>query len=750
MADSKQKIIFVQSVEYRVSDPIGEGRFGQVFQAKAASPDLESGQTCPDLAVKLLNSVTAKGDNHFRQKMDRLILLQHPNLIRYFAIESIHGLDFSEEALKSLIIMDYCNGGSLHSWLKTTELSEEEVTQNADQLIQGIAYIHEQGIVHTDLKPQNIMRHCVSSSEVLLKICDMDDAILLESTNTLSTDIPGQRGSAAYFSPEMAGRYSPRSGSALSVIGRKTDIWSFGCVVLDMALAPSDEMEFVMPSRGAHVKADSKESMLVDKWTKSDDIIAYINAGGIRKVPESLTSFVKSLVFACFQINPSHRPSAERIRTAIQNKSSEEAPFGVFEMVRNEELQNKLAEKSDVKAEVLPDQDGLIHVWSNWSLRRYCMKDLFIDLKYKKMLYVQLSRQGINLHRLFKNVYDRVAVLHLKFDGKVKNSSWSSGILADAHLPHLLELSFTDIYGMVLEVGHFSGFPRLRALVFTRCRIRFMEDNFLRDIPDLQYVGLNIGWNNTETAFDTDNETQWHFRQIRFSKEYSWLREYFQANPHLTSPKRPGEVWCIGSARNPEWSENELIYPDHQWEFLEESLIRVPHFHMGNYSEEDVLLLLSTLHPEVLVELGRSHPWRVCWDEANNPADIEAVLRTIVTLGKGHPIHVEITGYQWSICPALLPAAEYISNLTFFQHDNFRSDILKDLVLPNLTPNLLHTAMSIFGLSQQLKADGVLFTIQIVVDPILFPIALRGLRDAVGALVDEKLRSLKKGRLCAI
>jgi calcium-dependent protein kinase len=86
-----------------------------------------------------------------RNEIEVLKICQHPNIIRlYDVIENLNYI---------YIIMEYCNGGDLFTFLanKKFKISEEMACEIIHKLATAIFYIHSYGIVHRDLKPENIM-----------------------------------------------------------------------------------------------------------------------------------------------------------------------------------------------------------------------------------------------------------------------------------------------------------------------------------------------------------------------------------------------------------------------------------------------------------------------------------------------------------------------------------------------------------------------------------------------------------------
>ena len=91
------------------------------------------------------------------------------------------------------------------------------------QLLLGISYLHENGICHLDIKGQNVFL----TSEGQVKLGDFSEMVKLEDQNGTGTnEITPNTGTPRYMSPEMI-----RGDTA---IGRSTDVWSLGCIVVEM------------------------------------------------------------------------------------------------------------------------------------------------------------------------------------------------------------------------------------------------------------------------------------------------------------------------------------------------------------------------------------------------------------------------------------------------------------------------------------------------------------------------------------
>merc|ERR1719502_89195 len=119
--------------------------------------------------------------------------------------------------------MEYMSGGSLHSALfgkrPRTDLRFADKARMALQVAEGLTYLHEQHVVHRDLKTMNI----VLDHELNCKICDFGLTITLERTHLT---VKSLQGSPRYMAPEQF--------ESNAKITEKVDIWQLGCTMLEL------------------------------------------------------------------------------------------------------------------------------------------------------------------------------------------------------------------------------------------------------------------------------------------------------------------------------------------------------------------------------------------------------------------------------------------------------------------------------------------------------------------------------------
>jgi len=206
---------------YRIIEQIGAGGMGVVYRAR----DERLGR---DVALKVLPEVFARDADRmarFEREAKLLASLNHPN------IAAIYGLE--ESAGVRAIAMELVEGPSLSDLLRKGPLSPQEALSIAKQTAEALEAAHEKGIIHRDLKPANVKLTPEGNPKVLdfglAKALVENSAVTDLSASPTISEIVSKTGvilgTAAYMSPEQA-RGKP--------LDKRTDIWSFGCLLFEM------------------------------------------------------------------------------------------------------------------------------------------------------------------------------------------------------------------------------------------------------------------------------------------------------------------------------------------------------------------------------------------------------------------------------------------------------------------------------------------------------------------------------------
>ena len=178
---------------YDLNEVIGCGAYGKVYKghylpncATDSTKDLE-------LAIKEIPILSNKGEaDQFKKtvfaEIDMMKILNHKNIVRFVDVKRTDNFFY--------IITEYCNQGSLASYLKKYTLSEKEIIFFIKQIIEGFKYLYSKKIMHRDVKPENILLH-----NNVIKLADFGFAKNIKESST-----PEEHtivGTVYYMSPEI-------------------------------------------------------------------------------------------------------------------------------------------------------------------------------------------------------------------------------------------------------------------------------------------------------------------------------------------------------------------------------------------------------------------------------------------------------------------------------------------------------------------------------------------------------------------
>ncbi|KAG9249142.1 BcBCK1, mitogen-activated protein kinase [Calycina marina] len=258
---------------------IGKGTYGRVYLGMNAT-------TGEFLAVKQVE-VSQKAVGNDKEKMKEMVAaldveidtmqhLDHVNIVQYLGCE--------RKEMSISIFLEYISGGSVGSCLRKHGKFEEDVVSSLTrQTLSGLAYLHREGILHRDLKADNILLDLDGTCKI------SDFGISKKTDNIYGNDKSNSmQGSVFWMAPEVV-RSQGQGYSA------KVDIWSLGCVVLEMFAG-------------------------IRPWSKEETVGAIYKLGSLNEtppIPEDVSKVITpkaiAFMFDCFTIVPSERPTADTL-----------------------------------------------------------------------------------------------------------------------------------------------------------------------------------------------------------------------------------------------------------------------------------------------------------------------------------------------------------------------------------------------------------------------------------------------------
>ncbi|XP_013416446.1 mitogen-activated protein kinase kinase kinase 3 isoform X2 [Lingula anatina] len=256
-------------INWKKGKLLGAGAFGQVFLCY----DADTGR---ELAVKQVNlgSMSVEVSKEVRAlecEIQLLKNLHHERIVQYY------GCHQDEKILS--IFMEHMPGGSVKDQIRLYGPLTENVTRKyTRQILEGVTYLHHHMIVHRDIKGANILRDSIGN----VKIGDFGASKRLQTICT-QTGMKSVTGTPYWMSPEVI------NGDGY---GRKADVWSIGCTVVEMLTSSPPWSEF--------------EAMAAIFKIATADTPQY-------ELPAHVSLVARDILELCFRKNQKDRPYAEEL-----------------------------------------------------------------------------------------------------------------------------------------------------------------------------------------------------------------------------------------------------------------------------------------------------------------------------------------------------------------------------------------------------------------------------------------------------
>lgn len=194
---------------YEVLDEIGHGAMGTVCRAR--DPLIERTVAIKTVRIAELQHEGANAESRFLREAQSAGRLSHPNIVTIYDVGEADGFAY--------IAMEYLPGATLRDVMDKGPMPLDLVIDTTTQMAEALAFAHEHGVIHRDVKPANVV---VTGQRGRIKLTDFGIAHLANSDHTHTGQMLG---SPRYMSPEQAMGHE---------IDGRSDIFSLGAVLYEM------------------------------------------------------------------------------------------------------------------------------------------------------------------------------------------------------------------------------------------------------------------------------------------------------------------------------------------------------------------------------------------------------------------------------------------------------------------------------------------------------------------------------------
>uniref|UniRef100_A0A8C6XRP0 Mitogen-activated protein kinase kinase kinase 1 n=1 Tax=Naja naja TaxID=35670 RepID=A0A8C6XRP0_NAJNA len=272
---TKAKHHYREDNEWLKGQQIGLGAFSSCYQAQ----DVGTGTLMAVKQVTYVRNTSSEQEEvveALREEIRMMSHLNHPNIIRMLGATC-------EKSNYNLFIEWMAGGSVAHLLGKYGAFKESVVANYTEQLLRGLAYLHENQIIHRDVKGANLL---IDSTGHRLRIADFGAAARLASKGTGAGEFQGQLlGTIAFMAPEVLRGQQ---------YGRSCDVWSVGCAIIEMACA--------------------KPPWNAEKHSNHLALIFKIaSATTAPTIPLHLTPGLRDVALRCLELQPQDRPPAREL-----------------------------------------------------------------------------------------------------------------------------------------------------------------------------------------------------------------------------------------------------------------------------------------------------------------------------------------------------------------------------------------------------------------------------------------------------
>ena len=250
---------------------LGKGAFGSTYEAGLKS--------CKIVCVKVIEFGDLADSSSematLRNEISLMKRFNHPNIVQYY------GCTEDSQKKQIYIFMEYVTGGTLNHYMnKFSKVPIETAKDWTRQMIEGVKYLHDQGVVHRDIKGANILMTLGG----VVKLADFGCSKSIDDACSKTRGCQTMVGTPYWMAPEVLKCES---------YGTKSDVWSVGCTVCEMVTGKPP-------------------------WPESENMWSAVykiaNSKGLPpNIPKDLPKQMMGFLERCFERDPSKRASCAEL-----------------------------------------------------------------------------------------------------------------------------------------------------------------------------------------------------------------------------------------------------------------------------------------------------------------------------------------------------------------------------------------------------------------------------------------------------
>jgi WD40 repeat protein/serine/threonine protein kinase len=287
--------------------PLGKGAFGEVYRGswgekQVALKKIDVLQTAIKLRIR-----TEDVKESIQWEVSRLSTTNHPNLVQFY------GLYQDKPEGCTYLVMEFCEGGTLQKTLERGEVPWSKRWQWALQITEALAYLHSEGVLHRDLKAENILLDRHGKAKLAdLGVAQVDALLQEREAKVVEKGIQDKR----FIAPENM--------SNQTVSTKATDVYALGLVFWQIVTGkePAELTEFSYRyawREGRHIQREV--------------------------IPQDCPESFKKFILDCWEPNPNKRPSAQELVVRLETLGAEFEPYHHMVIKACERLENLIYPK---------------------------------------------------------------------------------------------------------------------------------------------------------------------------------------------------------------------------------------------------------------------------------------------------------------------------------------------------------------------------------------------------------------------